>query len=71
MPSAKPPRRQFESLRTYKDKVHSIKQHLDLVTITKINSFTLSIEGRKRVKLVVNLELTADGRKRIEQEIEN
>ena len=47
------------------------KYHLGIVTITKVNSFTHSIEGRKRVKLVVTLELTAEGKKRVEADIPN
>jgi hypothetical protein len=65
-----PPRQRLKSPNTCKEKVHSLKLHQDLVRITKINSFTHLTERGKRVKLVVNLELTADGRKRIEQEIE-
>lgn len=55
--------------RTFKGRVKMETISPGLVTITKINSFTADLEGRKRVKLVVSLELTADGRKRIDQEL--
>ncbi|CAD8150833.1 unnamed protein product (macronuclear) [Paramecium tetraurelia] len=45
-------------------------QRQGLVTITKINSITADIEGRKRVKLVVSLQLTQDGKARIDQELQ-
>lgn len=42
-----------------------------IVTITKVNSFTHLIEGRKKVKIVVTLEVTPEGKKRVEAEIPN
>ncbi|CAD8057095.1 unnamed protein product [Paramecium primaurelia] len=45
-------------------------QRQGLITITKINSFTADIEGRKRVKLVITVQLTQDGKARINQELQ-
>ncbi|CAD8059952.1 unnamed protein product [Paramecium primaurelia] len=45
-------------------------QRQGLITISKINSFTADIEGRKRVKLVIILQLTQDGKARINQELQ-
>ena len=39
------------------------------MTITKIESFTLDLDGRKRVKLVVAVALTPEGKKRVDQEL--
>ncbi|KAM3143317.1 hypothetical protein pb186bvf_004649 [Paramecium bursaria] len=44
-------------------------QRQGLVQITKINSHTAVIEGRKRVKLIISLAVTAEGTKRIDQEL--
>ncbi|CAD8100140.1 unnamed protein product [Paramecium primaurelia] len=40
-----------------------------IATITKINSQTLENNERKKVKLIVSLTLTPEGRKRVDQEL--
>lgn len=42
---------------------------LGLATIEKINTFTTELEKGKKVKIVVVLKVTADGKKRIQEEI--
>jgi len=65
------PKLQFVWLKTCNVRVYNQSDSEELVEITKINSFTHSIEGRKRVKLVVTLVVTPEGKKKIEEEIEN
>ncbi|CAD8153198.1 unnamed protein product [Paramecium octaurelia] len=51
-------------------RVAEILQRQGLITISKINSFTTDIDGRKRVKLVIILQLTQGGKVRIDQELQ-
>ncbi|CAD8185006.1 unnamed protein product [Paramecium octaurelia] len=44
-------------------------QKQGIATITKINSFTLENDERKKVKLIVTLALTPEGKKRVDQEL--
>lgn len=67
----RPPRQLSEWQRTLKDKVVSLINIVGVVQITKVDSFTQAIEGRRRVKIVVSLALTAEGKKRVEEEIKN
>lgn len=65
----KPPNRVSEWPKTYSVRVPTIMYFTGLVTITKIDSFSLQSERGKRVKLVVSLSLTTAGKARIDEQV--
>ncbi|CAD8109022.1 unnamed protein product [Paramecium sonneborni] len=50
-------------------KMADFLQRQGIVTISKINSFTLQNNEKKQVKFIVQLTLTAEGKKRLDQEL--
>ncbi|CAD8188439.1 unnamed protein product [Paramecium pentaurelia] len=51
-------------------KVADTLQRQCIATITKINSFTLDINEGKKVKFIVSLTLTQEGKRRLDQELD-
>lgn len=62
--------KQLNCLNNFKDRVIIIILLLDYVTIEKINTFTQKFDDdRSKVKIVVTLKVTTDGKKRVNEEI--